>query len=87
MNETNTMSLIEALKAKGFRTLSDWSLSLGNPYSDYLVEMFGQGEVWFSSAMYSPFEILNAIVSYEGGLASAYQIVNLVNLIDGTNLR
>lgn len=62
-------------------TVQEWKAYLRPSYREALEEMFlDEREVL------SPLEVVDTIVSYEGGLASGYEVVCLVNEVWGIQL-
>ncbi len=62
-------------------TVKEWKARLQPKYREALEEMFlDEREVL------SPREVVDTIVSYEGGLASGYEVVCLVNEVWGIQL-
>lgn len=62
-------------------TVKEWKARLQPNYREALEEMFlDEREVL------SPREVVDTIVSYEGGLASGYEVVCLVNEVWGIQL-
>lgn len=62
-------------------TVQEWKAHLRPSYREALEEMFlDEREVLL------PHEVVDTVVSYEGGLASGYEVVCLVNEVWGIQL-
>ena len=67
-------------------TLSQWKNELGDYYGNILYDMLGDNIHARTDWHYSSFDVLETIISYKGGLANAYELAHLLDLIYGVDI-